>query len=61
MMELKMKTKLVYIAPRVTAQEVELEQGIAAGSANINTGSDGQTPKEREYETGWSNGKDFDI
>jgi len=38
-----------------------LEQGIAAGSANINTGKTDDVPNEREFNSGWSNGKDFDI
>lgn len=53
--------KMAYIAPKIITQMIELEQGIAAGSANINTGSSDQTPQEREMEAGWSNSKDFDI
>ncbi|MDR2275972.1 MAG: hypothetical protein LBF27_34010 [Sphingobacterium sp.] len=55
------KKKLEYIAPRIVSTTVELEQGIAAGSANINTGADNQVPQEREWESGWSNGRDFDL
>lgn len=58
------KEKMKYISPRLDVQQVEFEQSIAAGSANINTGSDSsnsQTPSEREWESGWSNNKDFDL
>jgi len=60
-MKQKIRKKLPYQAPRVQVEKVEMEQGIAAGSADINTGRDSQTPKEREWNNNWSNGKDFDI
>lgn len=60
-MEPTIKTKKMYQAPRVYAEKIEMEQGIAAGSSDINTGRDSQTPKEREWDNNWSNGKDFDI
>lgn len=54
-----------YISPKIEIFQVEFEQSIAAGSANINTGSDSgsanQTPTEREWESGWSNNRDFDL
>lgn len=67
---IKMKTqkereKMKYVSPKMEIFQVEFEQSIAAGSANINTGSDSgsanQTPTEREWESGWSNNKDFDL
>lgn len=61
----KQKHKKAYVPPRMEMLHVEFEQSIAAGSANINTGSDGgsasQTPTEREWESGWSNSGDFDL
>ncbi|WET68613.1 hypothetical protein [Sphingobacterium sp.] len=60
-MENKTKRKLAYLAPKIFVEQVEMEQGIAAGSADINTGRDSQTPREREWDSNWSNGKDFDI
>lgn len=53
-----------YIAPRILSTQIEFEQSIAAGSANINSGSDSsnsQGVSERQWESGWSNNKDFDI
>ncbi|WP_343557753.1 hypothetical protein [Sphingobacterium sp.] len=55
------KKKEAYIAPQITVDLIELEQGIAAGSANINTGSDSQTPQEKSWDNGWNNNQDFDI
>ncbi|MEI2273099.1 hypothetical protein OHD16_13195 [Sphingobacterium sp. ML3W] len=60
-MEKEIKKRLKYVSPRLTTELVELEQGIAAGSANINTGKTDDVPNEREFNSGWSNGKDFDI
>lgn len=62
---LKQRNKKAYVPPRMELLYVEFEQSIAAGSANINTGSDSgaanQTPTEREWESGWSNSRDFDL
>lgn len=57
------KQKNKYIPPKIEMFQIELEQSVAAGSANINTGSQnaGQIPSEREFESGWSNNKDYDI
>lgn len=60
-MKEKMKKKSKYIAPQMTTVFIAMEEGIAAGSANINTGSDSQTPQEREFESGWSNNRDMDL
>lgn len=59
-----LKERGPYIAPRIQCTWIEFEQSIAAGSANINSGSDSsnsQEPSERQWESGWSNNKDFDI
>jgi hypothetical protein len=52
-----------YIPPKIEMIQIELEQSMAAGSANINSGSQNssQTPSERTFEPGWSNNKDYDI
>ncbi|MDF2516401.1 MAG: hypothetical protein K0R59_1697 [Sphingobacterium sp.] len=57
------KHKKKYIPPKFGILQVELEQSVAAGSASINTGSQdaSQTPSEREFESGWSNSRDYDI
>jgi hypothetical protein len=59
----KQNHKQKYIPPKIGMFQVELEQSVAAGSANINTGSQdaSQTPSEREFQSGWSNNKDYDI
>ncbi|WP_343566085.1 hypothetical protein [Sphingobacterium sp.] len=55
--------KKQYIPPKIGMFQIELEQSVAAGSANINSGSQdaSQTPSEREFESGWSNNRDYDI
>lgn len=57
------KHKKQYIPPKIGMFQIELEQSVAAGSANINSGSQdaSQTPSEREFESGWSNNRDYDI
>ncbi|MHC8949168.1 hypothetical protein [Sphingobacterium hungaricum] len=44
---------------------VESEEGIAAGSAKVKTGwstnGEQNQPKEKEWEAGWNNSKDFDL
>ena len=62
-MKKDIKKKLAYVSPLISTVNVEMEQGIAAGSANINSGSssNSQVPQEREFENGWSNNRDFDL
>ena len=60
-MKIIAKKKVSYVSPNITVDIIELEQGIAAGSADINTGSNSQTPKEKVWDNGWSNNQDFDI
>ncbi|MDR3006473.1 MAG: hypothetical protein LBV59_00985 [Sphingobacterium sp.] len=60
-MKIVEKKKAAYIAPQITVNVIELENGIAAGSATINTGSDSQTPQEKSWDNGWTNNQDFDI
>lgn len=57
------KNRMPYVAPQVTVIVVELEQGIAAGSAQVNPGnsSDPLTPKTEDWFDSGSQNKDFDI
>lgn len=57
------KPREKYIPPQVKTLKIQLEQSIAAGSAAINTGSESnsQTPSEREWESGWSNNRSYDL
>ena len=48
--------KLTYIAPVCIGVIVEMEQGIAAGSANVNSPSDSGEVKD-SWETGGDNNK----
>ncbi|MGJ1236790.1 MULTISPECIES: hypothetical protein [Sphingobacterium] len=59
----KTKNKEIYIPPRIEMFQIEFENSVAAGSANFKTGSESssQTPTERQYESGWSNSRDFDL
>jgi|GEM_PF-1173790 hypothetical protein len=52
-----------YVVPRVTATVVELEQGIAAGSASVNPGgaSNPSSPKTEDWFDNGSQNTDFDI
>lgn len=60
-----MENKRKYEKPLLDASILLLEQGIAAGSAEVNVGVDTMehTPKVEEWESGWSNtpSRDFDL
>ncbi len=52
-----------YVAPEIAARVVELEQGIASGSAAVNPGgsSSSSTPQTEDWLDNGSQNKDFDI
>ncbi|RKE57252.1 hypothetical protein [Sphingobacterium detergens] len=59
----KQQKRTPYVEPRVTATVVELEQGIAAGSASVNPGgtSNPSSPKTEDWFDNGSQNTDFDI
>ncbi|MGE8241822.1 hypothetical protein D3C87_389210 [compost metagenome] len=59
----KQQKRTPYVVPRVTATVVELEQGIAAGSASVNPGgtSNPSSPKTEDWFDNGSQNTDFDI
>ncbi|AQW92913.1 MULTISPECIES: hypothetical protein [Elizabethkingia] len=44
--------KKVYVSPQISVVEVELEQGIAAGSAQINPGTTGEDGIATDWDAG---------
>lgn len=52
-----------YVVPKVSAMVVELEMGIAAGSASVNPGgpSNPSNPKTEDWLDNGSQSSDFDI
>lgn len=59
----KQEKRKTYVVPRVAATVVELEQGIAAGSASVNPGdsSNPSNPKTEDWFDGGGQNSDFDI
>ncbi|UIR55977.1 hypothetical protein LZQ00_17150 [Sphingobacterium sp. SRCM116780] len=57
------KLKRYYTVPSIVAIGVELEQGIAAASANINPGNSSTpyTPQVTDWTNAGSQNKDFDL
>ena len=60
---MKMNKLKRYTVPTIVAIGVELEQGIAAASANINPGNSSTpyTPKVTDWTNAGSQNKDFDL
>lgn len=52
-MKTKNKTKLPYIAPCITATIIEMEEGVASGSAATNPGNNSDEVKDQ-----WDTGSD---
>ena len=55
-----------YNSPHISVWVIVMEESIAAGSAQINTGwgnaGDENAPKETQWETGWNTGpSNFDM
>ncbi|MEI2274434.1 hypothetical protein OHD16_19965 [Sphingobacterium sp. ML3W] len=59
----KQQKRKSYVVPSVTTTIVELEQGIAAGSASVNPGdsSNPSSPKTEDWFDNGSQNSDFDI
>ncbi|MGM1429582.1 hypothetical protein [Sphingobacterium lactis] len=56
------KSKKTYIAPMLTVAHIEMEESIAAGSINIETGGTENEPlMEDWYDTPDNHYKDFEI
>lgn len=57
--------KYKYTKPEVVLLSVELDEGIAAGSATIFTGwesiNEENVPKSTDWENSWNSSRDFDF
>jgi len=56
----KQQKRKSYVVPSVTTTIVELEQGIAAGSASVNPGDSSNPSSPKRFDNGSQN-SDFDI
>lgn len=55
-----MKKKEEYLAPTISIVAIEIESGIASGSAKVNPGSDGTDIVEHEWEVGEDVEREFE-